>query len=227
MEENNNTKKCPFCGEEIKNTAIKCKHCGEWLNKQAELKTKLCSTCGEVISYSDIKCPYCEEINDTLCKIKFYNNWLLILITLILSFNVTQLYWIIEPRKKDKKQKETIRLYNIFNSLTNSETEKVNIKAVWTLCFLALIFAVWCTIDLFINNAISPLPALGSVVIFLVTGFLELKYTNIIENHIFSTYDVHVKCNKFLTFVFQSFYLNYFLRKYEFKVTYALKHKMQ
>ena len=36
----NETKSCPYCGEEILATAKKCKHCGKWLEKK-------CPQCGE------------------------------------------------------------------------------------------------------------------------------------------------------------------------------------
>jgi membrane protein YdbS with pleckstrin-like domain len=35
VEMNEETRKCPYCGEEILSVAVKCKHCGEFLDKSA------------------------------------------------------------------------------------------------------------------------------------------------------------------------------------------------
>lgn len=35
------TKKCPYCGEEINAKAKKCKYCGEWLVNQEDSEEKV------------------------------------------------------------------------------------------------------------------------------------------------------------------------------------------
>ncbi len=59
------TKKCPFCGEEILVTAKKCKHCKQFLpndtEKPTESTTKTCPFCGEEIMASAKKCKHCGE----------------------------------------------------------------------------------------------------------------------------------------------------------------------
>ncbi len=65
----NNTKKCPFCGEEIMSVAKKCKHCGEWIDKEETSKTKECPICGETIPESATKCEHCgENLDSEFCK---------------------------------------------------------------------------------------------------------------------------------------------------------------
>lgn len=56
------TKRCPYCGEEILTVAKKCKHCGEWMKpKETPKAKKPCPICGEMVDEDLDTCPCCHE----------------------------------------------------------------------------------------------------------------------------------------------------------------------
>lgn len=86
------TKRCPYCGEEIMKAARKCKHCGEWLDKE-QLDERKASPTLDATPKFDVK----EECKKAVSKINFrkiFNKTVLIItgIVIILAVGGVWLY---------------------------------------------------------------------------------------------------------------------------------------
>lgn len=55
------TKRCPYCGEEILAEEKKCKFCGEWLAETSVTEQIDCPICAERIDANATVCPFCHE----------------------------------------------------------------------------------------------------------------------------------------------------------------------
>ena len=96
----NNTKQCPFCGEEIQATAKKCRHCGEWLEDSVS-NTKNQATTVWLGRYNiRLRLIYRDETtnqtHERLINYQYYNHCSSIFFDFMYGFNLycrRRLHW--------------------------------------------------------------------------------------------------------------------------------------
>jgi hypothetical protein len=112
-EQQRSEKKCPVCGSDVQQKAIKCKTCHHWLNtrfarkQEAILKEKkeksnrTCPYCAEEVPDYAFICMHClESIHHKVIKevaqkksdVYYQHNWKLVLFS-IFTLNFYQVYW--------------------------------------------------------------------------------------------------------------------------------------
>jgi hypothetical protein len=86
-------KTCPFCSEEIQDTAIKCRFCGEWFPDLA----RPCAKCATWIRKSDMECPFCgysyvpqSEVSESLTSLEVNEKKIIENALLMSNWNISQ-----------------------------------------------------------------------------------------------------------------------------------------
>lgn len=172
------TKRCPYCGEEILAVAKKCKFCGEWLNETSVPEQIDCPICAERIDANATVCPFCHEpvnpssntaehtktssqhpINDSTCMAPTKN-----------TVSMSPRTYVVETDEGDAVSQGLFKTY-LWNVITQHYADfkgSMGRKAYWMYILLYGMFSYLVSIGLMLCN-----PTLGWVVYaILCLGFL-------------------------------------------------------
>lgn len=193
-----NTRICPYCGEEISNDDIKCPHCGTRFEFS---KNKPSSEASKVFESSLGKAKDDNQVNpDENGDLPYFKKigTPLFIVLIVVTLGIYGFYWIIKNTKT-------------FNKIA-SESDKINI-------IFPVLYVVSSVIYQFAyisqNNSFAGLMVIPMWTFLFITIYKMLR---VIENYAYKTTGKVFKHNGFCWWFFNLVYINFAINTYSERV---------
>lgn len=121
------TKRCPYCGEEILAVAKKCKHCGEWLDKDASTENINIAEKSSASTSPNVRAVSSNESSSKFISKKPIINklWIIVkwfLIVVVVLFVVIAICFFVDTRRPASNVWPT--------STNNSDSTMVDVQVI-------------------------------------------------------------------------------------------------